>query len=142
MLSILSVVAIPYAQNGAIRAKEVELRRALRSVRSAIDKFHYDCNQGRISVNTIGVSRYCYPESLEVLVLGIDSGDLNGTKIRYLRKIPRDPFLSSDVDIDDNWHFRGYQDDVDSSFWNGEDVYDISVTHDLISLDNGVYKGW
>lgn len=142
ILSILSAVAIPFTIHGATRAKEIQLKQSLRIVRAAIDQFHMDCEEGKISSNSDGVSRYCYPESLEVLVEGVDSGDTQGTIERYLRRIPRDPFLNHDSDIEDQWHLRGYQDDIGSSFWNGEDVFDISVTHDLESIDKGAYRDW
>ena len=142
ILSILAVVAIPYAQKGQIRSKEVELRRSLREIRMAIDRFHDDCTDGYILKAQDGVSRYCYPETLLVLVDGVQGGETATETLRYLRRIPRDPFLEKDLAPEENWLYRGYTDDPDSTLWNNEDVYDILVTHDRKALDGSYYSEW
>jgi general secretion pathway protein G len=142
ILSILASVALPYAKHGMVRAKEVQLRRALRTVRSALDDFHRDCQDSVISKKQEGVSRNCYPQALQTLVEGVETGNAGGDIKRYLRRVPRDPFLTADVDTEDNWQLRAYEDDIDSSIWGGDDVYDIRVTYERQALDGSEYQQW
>src|SRR2546427_1991142 len=92
ILSILAAAALPYAEVTVRREKELELRRALRDVRTAIDAFYEDWKGGKISRTSTAASEDGYPKTLQVLVAGADSGDAKGSKRRYLRRIPRDPF--------------------------------------------------
>src|SRR5688572_15191415 len=103
----------------------MELRRALREIREAIDGFHTDWVDGNLSKTGEGVSEYGFPESLEVLVIGADSGDAKGSKRRYLRRVPRDPFGDADKKPIEHWLVRSYQDDADSALSSGDDVYDV-----------------
>src|SRR5689334_15893811 len=92
ILSILAAAALPYAEVTVRREKELELRQALRDVRTAIDAFHEDWKAGRLSRTTLSASDDGYPRTLQILVDGADTGDLKGSRRRYLRSIPRDPF--------------------------------------------------
>ena len=49
ILAILAAGALPYAEVTVRREKELELRRSLREVRSAIDAFHDDWKGGKIA---------------------------------------------------------------------------------------------
>lgn len=142
ILSILASVALPFAERGKVRAQEVELKRSLRMVRIAIDEFHRDCRDGYIIKAQEGVSPNCLPTNLSFLVEGVEGGETGTQVLRYLRRIPRDPFLPPDTDIEDQWDFRGYEDDADSEFWNGTDVYDLHVTHNRIASDRTYYRDW
>ena len=75
IISILAAAALPFAETTVTREKELELRRALRDVRGAIDRFNDDWLAGRIPKTAEGVSEDGYPRSLRVLVVGVDSGD-------------------------------------------------------------------
>src|SRR3954471_24209819 len=79
ILSILATAALPYAEVAVRRDKELELRRALRDLRNAIDVFHDDWSGGKISKTSQAGSDDGYPKSLDVLVDGADSGDAKGT---------------------------------------------------------------
>src|SRR6266446_324491 len=92
ILSILAAAALPYAEVTVRREKELELRRALRDVRTAVDAFYEDWKGGKISRTSTAASEDGYPKTLQVLVDGADSGDAKASKRRYLRRIPRDPF--------------------------------------------------
>src|SRR4051812_16236 len=91
ILSILAAAALPYAEVTVRREKEIELRKALRDVRSAIDAFYDDWKGGKISRSATAASEDGYPRTLQTLVDGADTGDAKGSKRRYLRRIPRDP---------------------------------------------------
>src|SRR3989475_9224302 len=72
ILSILAAAALPYAEVTVRREKELELRRALRDVRTAIDAFYEDWKGGKISRTSIAASEDGYPKTLQVLVEGAD----------------------------------------------------------------------
>lgn len=142
ILSILASVALPYAELTVRREKEFELRRELREIRAAIDAFHDDWVAGRISRTDRAASDDGYPKTLEVLVAGVDRGQANGGKRRYLRSIPRDPFSQPGVRAADPWMLRGYQDEMDSLNWGGKDVYDIRSLSGATAIDGTMYKDW
>lgn len=143
IISVLAVTAKPFLEISIQRQKESELRSVLRNVRKALDSFYEDCSSKRFSTLDSSVSENCYPIELQVLVDGIETTEDNETRLkRYLRRIPRDPFLSTDIEPEEHWEIRGYKDDVESSFWDGDDVYDISVTHDRKGLDGSNMNTW
>jgi general secretion pathway protein G len=142
ILSVLAAVAMPYAEIGVRREKELELRRSLREIRTAIDRFHDDWTNSELSKTGEGVSEDGFPQTLDVLVEGADSGDAKGTKRRYLRRVPRDPFADQDKKTTEQWILRGYQDELDSSSWGGKDVYDVRTRHQGEALDGSKYQDW
>ena len=142
ILSILATAALPYAEVAVRRDKEIELRRALRDLRSAIDGFHDDWNGGKISRTGAAGSEDGYPKSLQVLVDGADSGDAKGTRRKYLRRVPRDPFADPAKTPQEQWVLRSYQDAADSLVWGGRDVYDVRSASDAAALDGSRYKDW
>ena len=95
ILSILAAAALPYAEVTVRREKELELRQALRQVRSAVDVFHDDWKTGKIPKTGDAASDDGYPKTLQILVDGVDAGQAKGGKLRYLRRVPRDPFGDS-----------------------------------------------
>lgn len=142
IVSILAAAALPYAETTIRREKELELRRALRDVRGAIDRFNDDWQAGRIPKSAEGASEDGYPRTLGVLVDGVDSGDARGGKRRYLRRIPRDPMAASTLDPEQHWVLRGYQDDRDAIVWGEKDVYDIRSGSEATALDGTRYRDW
>ena len=66
ILSILAAAALPYAELTVRRDRELELKRSLREVRSAIDAFHEDWVAGRISRsgNNASDDGRCFSRSL------------------------------------------------------------------------------
>jgi general secretion pathway protein G len=142
ILSILAAAALPYAEVTVRREKELELKRALRDVRSGIDAFYDDWKGGKISRTSTAASEDGYPKTLQVLVEGADAGDAKGSKRRYLRRIPRDPFADAAQPPAEQWILRGYQDAPDSIVWGGRDVYDIRSASDNTALDGSKYKEW
>ena len=142
ILSILATAALPYAEVAVRRDKEIELRRALRDVRSAIDAFHDDWTGGKISRTGTASSEDGYPKTLQVLVDGADTGDAKGSRRKYLRRVPRDPFGEAAKPPETQWIVRGYQDASDSLVWGGRDVYDLRSGSDAVALDGTRYKDW
>jgi general secretion pathway protein G len=142
ILSILAAAALPYAEVTVRREKELELRKALRDVRGAIDAFYDDWKGGRISRGGTAASEDGYPRTLQALVEGADTGDAKGKKRRYLRRIPRDPFADQARAPAEQWVLRGYQDTTDSLTWGGRDVYDVRSASEGAALDGTRHKDW
>ena len=136
IIGILAAAALPLAHNAFQRQKEIELRRALRLVRSAIDEYRKFVEENKIEVDE---DSYGYPEKLEVLIKGIEYKDKKGkTRIaKFLRRIPLDPLSNSG-----DWGLRSYQDKLGSRQWGGENVWDIFCTSDKKALDGTYYRDW
>ena len=142
IISILAAAALPYAEMTIRREKELELRGALREIRTAIDRFHEDWRTGKIPKSVKGASEDGYPLTLMVLVEGIDIGDSKGGTHKYLRQVPRDPFAQADILTASQWLARSYRDDYDSEIWSGEDVYDVRSGSQKVAIDGTYYKDW
>jgi len=142
ILSILAAAAIPYAEMTVTRSKELELRRALREVRTAIDHLHEDWETGKVSKLGSSLSDDGYPRTLLLLMEGVDAGDAKGNKRKYLRRIPEDPFGQPGKIPAEQWLLRGYQEETDSMNWNNRDVYDIRTRSDRTAMDGTRYRDW
>lgn len=142
ILSILASAAIPYAEVTVRRNKELDLSRSLREVRTALDRFHQDWQEGKISKLSGAASQNGYPKELSVLVEGVQ---IVGTTERrkYLRRIPYDPMAEKKgVDAVSSWKLIGYRDKPDTLSWGGEDVYDIRSSSEKQALDKTYYAKW
>lgn len=138
ILAILASGAIPLARVSMKRAKEAELRRSLREMRTAIDKFKDAADQGLISPLDLQAGGDNYPKSLQQLVDGVTlNNDATGKKLRFLRRIPIDP-MTAQAD----WRLRASQDDPKSTVWGGSNVYDVMCKSDGTALDGTKYKDW
>lgn len=139
VLAVLASAVIPLSEVTVTRTKELQLRRALREIRSALDEYKVDydkaAKEGKIRV-TLGESGY--PVELIQLIEGQDWGGMYTYKKKYLRRIPRDPFDRDDF----GWGLRSYIDEPDSFIWGGEDIYDVYSQSDAIALDGSYYRDW
>jgi general secretion pathway protein G len=142
ILSVLASAVLPMAEVTIKRTKEIELRRSLRLIRTAIDEYKADYDKAVLEkkINaTLGETGY--PKELKALVDGNDWGGLYSPKRRYLRGVPRDPFAPSDLPAEENWALRAYADDPGES-WSGDDIYDVHSQSDGIALDGTPYNEW
>ncbi|ABA88921.1 type II secretion system pseudopilin PulG [Syntrophotalea carbinolica DSM 2380] len=138
ILGILVTAVLPLAEVTVKRTREMELRRALRVMRMAIDQYKEDYDQAVKDNHIIAeADQTGYPASLDVLVEGKDWKGLYDFPRKYLRKLPRDPF-----DEGLGWGLRGYRDAPDSSTWDGKDVYDIYSQSEQTALDGTIYSSW
>jgi len=134
ILIILASAALPVARYSIVRSKETELRRDLREMKDAIDRYKdaADKNQIRVEVGSEG-----YPPDLETLVKGVQMGAGTDKKIRFLRKIPVDPMTGQA-----EWGLRAVQDDADSTSWGGKNVFDVYSKSQATALDGTKYSDW
>jgi len=138
ILMILASTIMPMAQVTAQRQREIELRRALREMRTAIDKFKDAVDQGQIPTTELEPGNEGYPPDLETLVDGVSAAnDASGRKLKFLRKIPLDPMTKSA-----DWGKRAYQDKPDSQSWGGKNVFDVYTTFQGTALDGTKYRDW
>ncbi len=134
IIAILAGIAVPLARNSIRRQKEVELRRVLREMRVAIDRYKEASDLGMIQV-TLGTEGY--PESLEILVEGVDQVGQVDRKMKFLRRVPVDPMTNST-----DWGLRAYQDDPESNSWGGSNVFDVYTRSGGTALDGTNYHEW
>jgi general secretion pathway protein G len=140
IVAILATIALPVAQISHRRGQEEELRRALRDIRSALDRYKQLGDEGRIE-RRAGSSGF--PPSLDVLVDGIpDAKSPNGQNIYLLRSLPRDPFAPSDSgSAAATWALRSYA-SPPSHPQAGEDVFDVHSKSAEMGLNGIVYAAW
>jgi len=135
ILFLLTTMAVPLARSKVRRERERELRFALREVRTAIDKYKDYNDQGMLGPVKLGTEGY--PETLDQLVEGVKLSGQVDKKIRFLRRIPKDPFTNST-----DWGKRSTQDDPKSNSWGGQNVFDVySKTTDK-APDGTPYAEW
>lgn len=139
IMAILASAVIPMAEVSVTRSKELELRRSLREIRTAIDNYKTDYDKA-VTEKKIPemIDETGYPESLEELLEGSDWGGLYSFKKRYLRRLPRDPFDK----YDDGWGECSYEDEAPCSSKGGSDLYDVSTQSYDIALDGSSYNEW
>ena len=136
ILFILSSLAVPLARSRVRVDRERELRYALTQMRKAIDKYKDNCDQGYFGPPKVGAN--CYPETLEILVDGQKlAQDPNGRVLKFLRRIPRDPFTGKT-----EWGLRSDQDDPKSTAWGGQDVFEVYSKTEEKAPDGTRYSEW
>jgi len=137
ILAILASVALPLSRVTRQRQKEIELRRALREIRTAVDRFKDGVDRGQIGGTDVKLGSEGYPESLETLVEGVNQVGRPGFKLKFMRRIPEDPFSGKA-----EWGMRCYQDDKDSFSWCGDNVFDVYTLAEGTALDGTKLKDW
>jgi general secretion pathway protein G len=128
---ILTGMAIPLMRLSLQREREHELRYDLWMMRDAIDRYKDAADQGKFQIK---VGSEGYPPDLDTLVTGVD---VQGKKLKFLRKIPVDPITGKD-----EWGMRSMQDDADSDSWGGQNVFDVYSKSPGTALDGTKYKDW
>ncbi|HVL66412.1 MAG TPA: type II secretion system protein [Vicinamibacterales bacterium] len=138
LLLILAAAIMPMAKVTMQRQREAELRRSLREMRNAIDRFKMAADAGQIGAFDLKTGAEGYPADLETLVEGVSVvGDASGRKLKFLRRIPIDPMTNST-----DWGLRSYQDRPDSTSWGGQNVFDVYTKSQGTALDGTKYRDW
>jgi general secretion pathway protein G len=131
ILIVLSTMVVPLARVTVQRARERQLRAALAELRDAIDRYKDAADRGGFQTK---VDSQNYPPDLDTLVKGVD---VQGKKLKFLRKIPIDPMTNST-----DWGLRSMQDDPDSDSWGEQNVFDVYTKSEGTALDGTKYKAW
>jgi general secretion pathway protein G len=155
ILIILATVAMPMERMAVKRRKEAMLRYDLQQMRDAIDRYKdaADKNLFQVQAGTEG-----YPPDLQTLVDGVQltssssgassiaaAGVANSSasssaadkKLHFLRELPVDPMTGNS-----DWNLRSVQDDLDSTSWGGQDVFDVHSQSNDVGLNGVKYSDW
>ena len=135
VLLILASAVVPLAKNSLRREKELELRRDLREMRMAIDAYKAAVDQQKIKPPP--QENNGYPESLDALVEGVPLTNSPSRKMRFLRRVPLDPFTGKA-----EWGLRSVGDEPDSTSWGGGSVYDVYSLAPGKGSNGKDYKEW
>jgi general secretion pathway protein G len=131
IIVILSTMVLPLTRVVIQRERERTLRNDLWEMRDAIDRYKDAADKQLFRTK---VDSQNYPPDLETLVKG---EDIQGKKVRFLRKIPTDPMTGTT-----EWGLRSMQDDPDSDSWGGQSVFDVYTKSQGTALDGTKYKDW
>lgn len=134
IMLLLASVALPLVRIQVQRAREVELRRDLRDLRQAIDRYKDFADRGMIPTKA---DSFGYPPDLETLVKGVPLRGSATARYKFLRKIPIDPMTGSA-----DWGLRSMQDDPNSRSWSGANVFDVYSKSQGVALDGTNYADW
>ena len=139
IILVVAGVAVPVANTWVKRRKELELRQALREIRTAIDRFQWDAehNPGMRGTKMNATNEEMYPEKLEWLYEGYDLGDAAGTKVKYLRRLPKDPITGKT-----DWATRSSRDRPGSLGTDGINIFDVHSRSEAVALDGSHYVEW
>jgi len=136
ILMVLSTLALPLVRLKIRIEREAELRYDLSMMRKSIDRYKDNCAAGFFGPPKLGAD--CYPDTLEILVTGkVLANDPNGTKMKFLRSIPKDPFTGSY-----EWGMRSPQDDPTSKSWGGQCVFEVFTKTEDKAPDGTPYAEW
>jgi general secretion pathway protein G len=141
IVGLLATMALPLAELTVRRAKESELRSALRQIRTALDDYKKAVDEGRIVKRA---DESGYPPSLEILVEGVvDARDAEKRRrIHFLRRIPRDPlFEDGAAPAARTWGLRSYESPHDAPR-AGRDVFDVYSLAPGAGLNGVPYREW
>lgn len=131
---LLCGAALPAARMQVQRTREEELRRDLRDLRQAIDRYKDLADRQLIPTR---FESYGYPPDLDTLVKGVTIKGPTTAKYKILRRIPVDPMTGKA-----EWGMRSMQDDPDSKSWGGENVFDVYTLSTGQAMDGTNYSDW
>lgn len=140
ILGTLASLALPLAEVTVQRQREQELRRALWEIRDAIDAYRAAKESGAIA-GTGDLTPL--PRDLQALTQAYP--DLRpgrtGATVRFLRRVPRDPFADPALPADQTWGLRSYQSEPTRPM-SGDDVYDVYSRSSTVGLNEIPVSQW
>jgi len=138
LVAILASAILPLTRVAMQREREIELRRDLREMRGAIDKFKDAFDAGKIAPGDLPAEADGYPGTLDQLVEGVAvQNDTTGQRLRFLRRIPIDPMTKTT-----DWGKRSSRDNPTSKTWGGQNVWEVYSTSEGRALDGTKYSDW
>lgn len=135
IMTLLTTMALPLARFRIRRERERDLRNALVEIRKAIDKYKDAADFKLIPPGKLDSENY--PESLDQLVDGVRLQGSPDKKMRFLRRVPKDPMTNS---LD--WGLRSTRDDPKSTSWGGQNVFDVYTKSTEKASDGTPYSEW
>jgi general secretion pathway protein G len=139
ILGVLAMGLLPLNDLAVQRAKESELRIALRQIRGALDAYKRAADEGRVERKA---DESGYPRRLEDLVGGVkDAKAADGRKIYFLRRVPRDPFADAALPAERSWGLRSYASTPENPV-EGRDVFDVHSRSERVGLNGVPYRQW
>lgn len=139
IMGVLASIALPLTELASQRAKEEELRTALRQIRTALDAYKKAADENRIER---GADSSGYPPNLAVLVQGVPAiSEPDQRTIYFLRRMPRDPFAHKNTPALETWGLRSYESPPDAPK-PGDDVFDIYSKSADVGFNGIPYKEW
>ena len=135
IMLVLTTMSVPLARSKVRIMRERELRADLREMRQALDKYKDYADLGYLGPQKLGTNNW--PETLEILVEGVKLPGPDGKKMRFLRRIPPDPFTGKT-----EWGMRSDQDDPKSLSWGGQCVFDVYSKTMEKAADGKPYSEW
>jgi len=141
IVSTFSFLVVPVIQVSMQRAKEAELRSALKELRRGIDAYKAASEAGEIVEPEGLISGY--PPDLSLLADGVRWRDEKAKGKKYfLRKLPRDPMNdNADLAPADTWGKRCYESEA-AEPREGADVYDVFSQSNKTGLNGIAYRWW
>lgn len=140
VLSVLASMAMPLAEMTVQRQKERELKRALWEIRDAIDDWRRAREQGAIP-GPAGTS--LYPPDLLTLTLPQPDArpGQGGVALRFLRRVPRDPFTDPALPAERSWGLRSFLSEAENP-QPGLDVFDVYTRSEGVGLNGVPLRQW
>jgi len=139
IVAVLASVAMPLNELVVQRAREQDLRRALRELRDGIDAYKQASDEGRI-VKRTGESGY--PKKLEDLAAGAeDQKNPKKERIYFLRRVPRDPLAPEALSAAETWGKRSYASPPEEPR-DGDDVFDVFSLSGATGINGRPYREW
>ena len=140
IVAVLASVALPLHELTSQRAKEQDLRRALRDIRTALDAYKQAADDGRIAKRP---DESGYPRRLEDLVAGVeDQKHPKKERVYFLRRIPRDPLAREpERSAAETWGKRAYASPPEEP-QEGQDVFDVYSKAEGVGLNGRPYREW
>ena len=140
IVAVLASAAMPLTEVVAKRAREQELRTALRQIRTAIDTYKDLADHGRVAR---AADESGYPRTLDVLVNGVaDEKDPEKRRIYILRRLPRNPmWTDASTPSAATWGLRSYNSSHESPR-PGRDIFDVYVDTGGVGLNGIAYREW
>jgi len=135
IMLILTTMAVPLARSRVRTEREKELRFVLREMRTAIDKYKDYSDAGYLGPAKLDTDGY--PDKLETLVEGVKLQGQVDKKIKFLRRIPKDPFTGTR-----DWGMRSTKDDPTNNSWGGQNVFDVYTKTTEKAPDGTNYSDW
>jgi general secretion pathway protein G len=142
IVGILASVALPLANFGIRRQKEMELHERLRKITEAIDRYHElrmptQTSPGGAIKDPINIDQGPWPKKLEDLTKPIELN--SGQKVRLLR----DRDLIDPMTGKPEWNTLTSDDDPDTTSGGDKNVYEIHSKSTARALDGKThYNEW